>query len=31
MQTALARGIFRDHVAFLGLMVSVLVVQLVGG
>ena len=31
MQTTLARGIFRDHVAFLGLMVSVLVVQLVGG
>jgi hypothetical protein len=30
-QSALARTIFRDHVVFLGLMVTVLVVQLVGG
>jgi hypothetical protein len=31
MQSSLARTIFRDHVVFLGLMVTVLVVQLVGG
>ncbi len=30
-QSALARSIFRDHVLFLGLMVTVLVVQLAGG
>ena len=30
-QTLLARGIFRDHVVFLALMVGVLVVQLVAG
>lgn len=30
-QSDLARGILRDHLAFLALMVSVLVVQLVGG
>lgn len=30
-QSSLARGILRDHLAFLALMVSVLVVQLVGG
>jgi NADH:ubiquinone oxidoreductase subunit 6 (subunit J) len=30
-QSALARTIFRDHVVFLGLMFTVLVVQLVGG
>jgi hypothetical protein len=30
-QSALARGILRDHLAFLGLMVTVLVVQLVAG
>lgn len=29
--TALARSIFRDHVLFLGLMVTLLVVQLVAG
>ena len=29
VQSALARGIFRDHLVFLGLMVTVLVVQLV--
>jgi len=31
MQSALARGIFRDHVAFLALMASVLALQLVCG
>jgi hypothetical protein len=31
MQSALARGIFRDHLVFLGLMVTVLVLQLVAG
>jgi hypothetical protein len=30
-QSALARGIFRDHVVFLVLMATVLVVQLVAG
>jgi hypothetical protein len=30
-QSALARTIFRDHVVFLALMITVLVVQLVGG
>jgi hypothetical protein len=31
VQSTLARGILRDHVAFIVLMVTVLVVQLVGG
>jgi type IV secretory pathway TrbD component len=31
VQSALARRIFRDHLVFLGLMVTVLVVQLVAG
>ncbi|MBI4933641.1 MAG: hypothetical protein HY828_07170 [Actinobacteria bacterium] len=30
-QSVLARTIFRDHVVFLGLMLTVLIVQLVGG
>ncbi|MEQ1701152.1 MAG: hypothetical protein ABMA25_13645 [Ilumatobacteraceae bacterium] len=30
-QSVLARGILRDHLAFLALMVGVLVVQLIGG
>ncbi len=30
-RSALATGILRDHIAFLGLMVMVLVVQLIGG
>jgi hypothetical protein len=31
VQSRLARGIFRDHVVFLGLILTVLVVQLVAG
>ncbi len=30
-RSALARGIFRDHIVFLGLIVTVLIVQLVAG
>jgi len=30
-RSALARGILRDHLAFMALMVTVLAVQLIGG